>query len=215
MWIFLPNLFFTEEKQYNFSWEKYLSKRSLIKHTFSWHDNLLYNVHSTVKRLYIYVYSIQFHESKSALLIWITLSKLHLNKKRTVDKALQLYGKCMPNNKPQQPCWQQKFKINIIMRLQKERQLLFEGKLSQRKCDLWMQNFPYKNKCKMKVNVNWSNVIIITKELDIDIGKQTQYIGKQTKSKTGETIKLAWSVLKTVPEYANISRWCLYGYLLW
>ena len=64
------------------------------------------------------------------------------------------------------------------MRFQKERQLLFEGKLSQRKCDLWMQNFPYNNKRKIKVNVNWSNVIIITKELDNDIGKQTQDIGK-------------------------------------
>ena len=93
MWIFLPKLFFTEEKQYNFSWEKYLSKRSLIKHTFSWHDNLLYNVHSTDKRLYIYVYSIQFHESKSALLIWITPSKLHLNKKEQLTK----HCSCMEN----------------------------------------------------------------------------------------------------------------------
>ena len=73
------------------------------------HDMITYYITYTQQTSdyidYYRVYSIQFHESKSALLIWITPSKLHLNKKRTVDKALQLYGKCMPNNKkPQQPC---------------------------------------------------------------------------------------------------------------
>ena len=38
-------------------WEKYLSKRSLIKHTCSWRVNLLYYEHWTDKRKYFYVYS--------------------------------------------------------------------------------------------------------------------------------------------------------------
>ena len=37
-------------------WEKYLSKRSLIKHTCSWRVNLLYYEHWTDKQKYFYVY---------------------------------------------------------------------------------------------------------------------------------------------------------------
>ena len=37
-------------------WEKYLSKRSLIKHTCSWRDKLLHYEHWTDKQKYFYVY---------------------------------------------------------------------------------------------------------------------------------------------------------------